>query len=273
VLVLFGGWSTPGNGSVGDTWELGAGGWTRAPGPGPGNRCDPGMQFDALRGRIVLFGGLTSFSGAVPNVANDCWEYTGAAGGWVQRSPIGAPSARAYAEMVWDAPRARLVAHGGMDAGGARGETYALSRTAPAAAVPFGLACAATSGLPAIDAPPFALPWLGGTFSVRVSSSAPAATQALLWIGASRTTWGGVNLPLALDFMGLTGCQLHAALDAPLLLGLTGGEGLATGSVCGNCPSFVGRRLYFQALILDPSAPRAFPGATTNGLELTIGGG
>jgi hypothetical protein len=42
--------------------------------------------------------------------------------------------------------------------------------------------------------------------------------------------------------------------------------------VCGNCPSFVNRELFWQALVLDPAAPRPFPGATTAGLVLTIGG-
>ncbi len=271
VLVMFGGWRTPANGTLNDTWELGANGWTQILGAGPSARCDPGMQFDPLRGRVVLFGGLTSFSGSFPNVVGDTWEYGGTPSGWRQRQPTSPPSPRAYAETVWDAARARLVLHGGMDGNGVRGETFALSRNNPASAVPFGAACATSTGMPVLEAPPYALPWLGDTFSVRLAGSVPTSGPALLWIGGSRTTWAGNNLPLALDSVGLTGCQMHAAFDVSLPIALSSGQATLSGTLCGNCPSFVGRKLFFQALVLDPAAPRAFPGATTNGLELTFG--
>jgi hypothetical protein len=270
ALVMFGGWRTPNNGTVGDTWELRAG-WTQITGPGPSNRCDPSMQFDPVRGRMVLFGGLTAFSGSTPILTGDTWEYGGGTPGWQQRQPTTPPSARAYAEMVWDAPRSRLVLHGGMDSGGARGDTFALTRANPASALEYGAACASSVGNPAMEGVPFALPWLGDTFIVRVAGGVPASAPVLLWFGSSRTTWNGANLPLPLDALGLTGCLLHAAPDISLALTLSGGQATLSASLCGNCPSFAGRRLFFQALVLDQAAPRSFPAALTNGLELTIG--
>lgn len=271
ALVMFGGWNTPAGGTVGDTWARDGSGWRQIVGPGPGNRCDPGFAFDPVRGRIVLFGGLTTFAGSTPIVAGDTWEFGNA--GWSLRAPTAPPSARAYAEMVFDAARARLVLHGGLDASGARAETFALTRPNPARATSYGAACATSTGLPTLRAAPYQLPWLGDRFRIEVASSGTTSGQALLWLGASRTTWNGVPLPFDLGIVGLTGCQLHAAIDLQVPLGLTAGEATVSAGLCGNCPSFVNRQIFLQALVLDAAAPRPFPGATSAGLALTLGGG
>jgi len=270
VLVMFGGWSTPAGGTVGDTWERTPSGWRAVAGSGPGNRCDPGFAFDPVRGRCVLFGGLTAFSGNTPIVVGDTWEHGG--NGWNLRSPTAPPNARAYAEMVFDAARSRLVLHGGVDASGTRGETYALSRPNPAVSTSYGSACATSTGLPTLVSTPYALPWLGDRFQLEVASSATASGQALMWLGASRTTWNGLPLPLDLGSLGLVGCSLRAAIDVSFPLALVSGQAAVGARLCGNCPSFVNRQLFFQALVLDAAAPRPFPGATTAGLALTIGG-
>lgn len=269
VLVMFGGWRTPANGTLGDTWELNGTSWSQVTGPGPSNRCDPGMAFDPQRGRIMLFGGLTSFTGSTPNVIGDTWDY--GANGWVQRTSTGPATARGYAEMVWHEPRSRLTLTGGMDANGARAETFAVNRPTAARSDAYGTACASSVGTPLLDSPPFTLPWLGDRFEVRIGGGIPGTTSALLWIGSSRTTFGGGSLPLDLSFAGLTGCSLLASMDVVVPLGVTNGSATVGSTLCGNCPSFVGRKLYFQALVSDPAAPRTFPAALTNGLELTIG--
>lgn len=270
ALVMFGGWNTPAGGTVGDTWERDSGGWRQVAGSGPGNRCDPGLAFDPVRGRTVLFGGLASFSGSTPIVLGDTWEY--GTNGWRVRTPASPPSARAYAEMVFDAPRARLVLHGGLDAGGVRGETVALARPNPARAAGYGAACATSAGLATLVAAPYELPWLGDRFRIELTSPAPGSSQAVLWVGASRMTWNGLPLPFDLGLVGLTGCQLHASLDLSFPVPLSAGAASVSSGLCGNCPGFVGRELFLQALVLDPAAPRPFPGATTAGLALTIGG-
>lgn len=270
VLLMFGGWNTPAGGTVGDTWERGPNGWRQVGGTGPGNRCDPSFAFDPIRGRSVLFGGLTSFAGPTPIVANDTWEYGRV--GWVRRTPTSPPSARAYAEMAFDAVRQRLVLHGGADAGGERGETFALARPNPAMASTYGTACANSTGTPTLEAVPYALPWLGDRFEVRLASGATNNGQAVLWLGGSRTVWNGVALPFDLSVLGLTGCQLFAAVELSVPVSLVGGTAVLGSGLCGNCPSFVNRQLFWQALVLDANAPRPFPGATTAGLALTIGG-
>ena len=269
VMVMFGGWSTPANATVGDTWEFDGTTWTQRVGPGPANRCDPGMAFDARRGRVVMFGGLTAFSMSVPQVIGDTWELSST--GWVQRTTVGALTARAYAEMVYHVPSDRPVLHGGMDAGGARSETFALNRPTGASSVAYGTACLSSIGTPELDSPPFTLPWLGERFEVRIGGGIPATTSALLWVGSSRTTYAGFGLPLDLSFIGLTGCSLLAAMDVVVPIGIANGSATVGATLCGNCPSFVGRKLFFQALVQDPAAPRTFPAALTNGLELTIG--
>lgn len=83
-IVLFGGY----DGSVrADTW-LYNGAWSQLNPPAtPPPRDNAAAAYDALRGRLVLFGGF----GAV-NVLDDTWEYTGNT--WIERQPVVVPPAR-----------------------------------------------------------------------------------------------------------------------------------------------------------------------------------
>src|SRR6266496_2944326 len=61
----------------------------------PPSRHGHAMVYDAVRQRVVLFGGLSS-SG---NSSNDTWEYDGTT--WTQRTPGTSPSARQNHAMVY----------------------------------------------------------------------------------------------------------------------------------------------------------------------------
>ena len=76
-------------------------------------------------------------------------------------------------------------------------------------------------------------------------------------------------MPLALDFVGLTGCRLLVSIDAMGIAFAQGGVARLT-MVVPTEPTLVGARLYGQALGVDPAANLA--GVTiSNGLDLQLG--
>jgi hypothetical protein len=115
-VVLFGG-----NSGGDETWEWdGASGiWTeRTPaGAKPSARFLHAMAFDVSGGKVVLFGGYDAAktcSGGLSIYCQDTWEWDGATGAWMQRTPLGAkPSARQEHALVSDAARGKVVLFGG----------------------------------------------------------------------------------------------------------------------------------------------------------------
>lgn len=84
--------------------------WTqRTTATAPPARSWHAMAYDALRGRVVLFGGLpdTSFAGS-----SDTWEYDG--NNWFARGS-GPMVGRLMHAMAYDRARGRIVVHGGVD--------------------------------------------------------------------------------------------------------------------------------------------------------------
>ena len=67
------------------------------------------MAYDAIRSRIVLFGG----GDGVGTLMGDTWEWNGSA--WAQIPNVNGPSARQQAVMAFDAARGRVVLFGGFD--------------------------------------------------------------------------------------------------------------------------------------------------------------
>lgn len=78
-----------------DTWDYSGGVWkniTSKTGPWPPKREAPSLSYDAVDGRVVLFGGLH-----FPTILNDTWTFVG--GNWTEVSPATVPSARFDAPM------------------------------------------------------------------------------------------------------------------------------------------------------------------------------
>ena len=97
----------------------------------------------------------------------------------------------------------------------------------------------------------------------------PANTAVLFSLGLSRTQWGGLSLPFALDGLGMPGCALFASGDASLLRFASGSVAALTIPIPNN-QAFVGLAFYNQAFALDPAANAA--GATaSNAAAATIG--
>jgi hypothetical protein len=63
------------------------------------------MAYDASRRRVVLYGGVSSFSPG--HTLTDTWEFD-AAGGWVKRSDTG-PTPRGNHRLVYDSARRQVV--------------------------------------------------------------------------------------------------------------------------------------------------------------------
>jgi galactose oxidase-like protein len=79
--------------------------WTQKEDIGPSPRFGTAMAYEAVRQRVVLFGGTPLAGGRL----NDTWEWDGVA--WTQVADMGV--GRSFAGMTYDDARQRLVLFGG----------------------------------------------------------------------------------------------------------------------------------------------------------------
>ncbi|MBM4061184.1 MAG: hypothetical protein FJ265_08830 [Planctomycetes bacterium] len=106
-LVTFGGRSPTITAFAADTWRWTGTGWLQiqtAHAPAP--RYLYGMCYDALRDRIVLYGGRTVYASPA-----DTWEFDGT--DWQQRQPANSPGPRQEMVMAHDTSRGVTVLFGG----------------------------------------------------------------------------------------------------------------------------------------------------------------
>jgi hypothetical protein len=91
--------------------------WTRKGASGPKARAGHAVTYDAVRNRIVLFGG-DSLAGSL---FGDRWEWNGES--WAQVQDIG-PSARAFHALAYDRSRGRSVLFGRRMGSARLGDTW-----------------------------------------------------------------------------------------------------------------------------------------------------
>lgn len=104
VAVLYG---QDGAGTSSSLWEWNGSSWaTRVAATMP-LRWGPGIAFDPVRGRLLLFGGLNSAA-----LLNDSWEWDGTA--ISQRQFLVAPPSRWMPAMTFDAAGGRILMFGGI---------------------------------------------------------------------------------------------------------------------------------------------------------------
>ncbi len=104
---------------------------------------------------------------------------------------------------------------------------------------------------------------IGTTITLRLGNGF-VTTPALLGLGVSNTSWGGIPLPLNLG----SGCSLLVSLDVLLPTTLSSDTGLALFSVqIPADPLLVGQTVYAQAATITAGAVLG----ATNGLAITIG--
>ena len=114
-IVLFGGVNDAGT-LLSDTWEWDGRTWMqRFYQRGPSGRFASGaLAFDAIRGRVVLFGGAGQ--GQIPMA--DTWEWNSSNSSWVERIPANSPPPRYLHSMVYDAARTCILLFGGVPESG-----------------------------------------------------------------------------------------------------------------------------------------------------------
>ncbi len=116
-VVLFGG-ADANNASVptvlGDTWIWDGSLWTQKfPQTSPPPRFQHAMAYDSVRGKVVLYGGMSSNS--FSDVLGDTWVWDGT--NWTQESPQTSPPALAEHAMAFDSNQGQVVLFGGIGAG------------------------------------------------------------------------------------------------------------------------------------------------------------
>jgi len=124
-MYLYGGCSSgAGPCPQGDLWsfDLASNRWTeRTPGSSPPPREHYGMAFDAVRGKLVVFGGSGS------GLLNDTWEFDPRSGAWRQALIAGtAPSPRHRHQAVYAPDRGVIYFFGGSTSAGLTNELWML---------------------------------------------------------------------------------------------------------------------------------------------------
>ena len=124
-------WDESGPSVLADLWSFSFGsptGWNQplTTGTPLGKRCGNSAVYDALRDRLVFFGG---FNDTTNTRLNDVWALTlTGTPAWSQLSPSGTPpAARALHSAVYDAVNDRLVVFGGSTETQAMNDVWALS--------------------------------------------------------------------------------------------------------------------------------------------------
>jgi hypothetical protein len=221
------------------------------------------MAFDAVLGRVVLFGGADATS--TPRQLSDVWDWDGTT--WTERTPAESPAGRQDHAVAYDEARQRLVMFGGQT-GWWQADTWELMPIRPARSMSFGQGCAGTAGSPVLLPSIGHRPWLGDSFQAEVIN-APAGRPAVLFSGSSRTNFAGLTLPFDLTALGMPGCTLWCS--GQILLPMTPGGGPPSAAIqIPLDPALAGGAFYQQALVVDPGANTA--GLTaTQGLEHRFG--
>ncbi len=138
-VVLMGGYD--GTSYLNDTWafDAGSGVWEQlSPAQSPPPRTSPGSTYDAVRQRMVVYGG-----GQVTAVPlDDTWEWDGT--NWASVTD-GGPGARFGMPLAFDAMRGRVVLVSGSDGGLPLGVWPDTWEYAGAAAFPLGTPCTVDS--------------------------------------------------------------------------------------------------------------------------------
>ena len=192
-MVLFGGRDAAG-GKLNDTWlwDGAAGAWTQRVGaPSPAARESFGMQFDAVRQRVMVFSGL----GAASHLA-DAWDWNGSA--WATVFVFPSPQSRQGMTMTYDAVSRNLVLFGGLTLAGPRSDTWLFTSNPAAQVLPHGTACTGASGSAVLVG--FGAPTIGSaSFAIDLATPVSTTIAPVSFLLAARpgsVTFGGCTLAL-----------------------------------------------------------------------------
>jgi hypothetical protein len=142
-----------------------------------------------------------------------------------------------------------------------------LFEEGPGAFYTYGTNCGRTPYRPVLTTDAGRVPRHGTRFPLILDQLAPGQ-PALLHIGASRTTWGALVLPLDLSSIGAPGCALLASGEWAFPLFNATGR-VVFGLDVPNDPRLRGVTFYAQGMLWDPFA-NALGFAVSNGIGAVI---
>lgn len=118
-MMFYGGDNWAGT-NLADTWAYSAGAWSLLPTQGsPGPLDGPALAYDPLEHRVIMFGGLASYSPF--SYTNLTWFYSG--GSWTSAHLNPSPAARLAGSMVYDPDLGGVVLFGGYNNSDPSGST------------------------------------------------------------------------------------------------------------------------------------------------------
>lgn len=252
VTVMFGGYNGASPGTMyNSTWEYDGVNWVqRSPANSPTGRYRAGCDYDARRGRVVVYGGFGSGT-----ALQDTWEYDGNT--WTQVGSAG-PTKSTEAFFAYSPALSSFVHFGGSGPGGTTNETWLYTGANSAIAAPFGTGCATSVGTPSLT--PGNTPVLGTAHQLNLAG-APIGSFGVFVTGLSNESWTLGDLPADLTLFGYAGCGLEVSPDASVFAVFGNG----TGSQNLNLPSataFLDMGLFTQCFVLDGAAPNGVGGAS-----------
>jgi hypothetical protein len=246
------------------TWEWDGATWAqRTPVHMPSPRRLAAMTYDAVRQRIVLFGGHYD---PTSTFLAETWEWDGV--DWTLAATATHPSGRGQTALAYDALRGRAVLFGGALYWGNHeaGDTWEYGAASPATFTAFGAGCAGWAGMPWLTAGN-SRPVLGQTLQVSLYNL-PPDHATLVGLGWSNTSFQAAPLPLDLGVLGAPGCALHISPD--LTWPVFNWAGYANWALpIPVQPSLVGMTFFQQAAAVDHS--NAFGLVFTNAAAARIG--
>ena len=259
--VMFGGRRFSNATARADTWTWNGKNWRQMfPTTSPSARYGHSMAWDSKSGLTWLFGGIDKNGRHL----SDTWVWNGS--NWALIVASAKPAARAHASMIFDPIRGSLLLYGGSNGSWQRDTWRFVPGPAPSYKT-FGDGCAGARGKPYLSTRLGELPYAGRDFSVQLNNL-PLTGPAWMFLGASKSMYGGLRLPFDLGLIGMRACTLYSSAD--LLFPVTNVLGVGLWRV--RIPSsFSGKSFFNQAIIFDPKA-NSVGLSVSNAGEAKVGG-
>ena len=240
----------------GTVYEFDGSNWTTIQAPsGPNTSGGGGMAYDATRGLCVLV------------AASVAWEWNGST--WTLRFPP-IPQTVGDGEVDYDRDRRSLIHSGGFACDISECPlsrmTWEYRVDNPAIAAPFGEGCNSITGPLTLQVTWPDLPWIGGTFRMRLSPIVNALTPVAGLLGTSRTQLGAAPLPIQLTALGRPDCILSTSSDLSVPILPTPGFSIWSIPIPQD-NSLVGLTFYLQGVTVEPGSLIA----TSNAIQATVG--
>jgi hypothetical protein len=190
-------------------------------------------------------------------------EVDGGMNHFLLRRSDGQVMATGYALGIWVSPLDPGTSYVGIDAGDGRSIALVASECSY---VTFAPGCAGSR--PAARLIPRDTPVLGRTIEIGLLDL--PSDLAFVVFGWSRTLAGATPLPIALDPLGMPGCQARVSLDQVLFVAGSGGEAAFRIPVPFQ-PALLGVRFYNQAFVPDAGA-NALGAVVSDAAAAVVGG-